>query len=473
MSGAGDAAGAGPIVGTGLAERLDRHLRSTGLLPRGSGVTVALSGGLDSVALLSLLVGLAERWRWRLSAAHFDHRMRQGSAAEAEWVAALCKERGVPCRIGRASVVPSNEAEARDLRYDFLERARAELEADWVATAHHADDQAETVMFRLLRGSGLTGLAGIRPRRARRVVRPLLPFWRAEVEEYARAHGLPYLDDPSNLDLRIERNRLRHVVIPGLEAAGWCGLRSELCRLGDLARRADEWLERASDRVLRGLVLEASERRIVVARTPFLAYDNRVRAQLVRILAGRVGARPGRVGTRLALEFISRCGSGRRIELAGGVVISREFDRLIFAYRPSDGPGGDEELAIGDLRGGVGRARIAGVWWRVRWRLERSGRGGPREVGAPGGEVACFDAAELRPPLTVRSWRPGDRIRLAAGTRKLKKVFVDRRVGRSERGAYPLLADGAGVLWVVGLVRGVRAAVPGVEVLAVGFEREG
>ena len=149
----------------GLTGRLDVHLRATGLLPKGAAITIALSGGLDSVVLLDLLEALNGTWGWSLSAAHFDHRMRAESGSDADWVRALCEERRIACRIERSHETPRNEAEARELRYAFLDRAREQLGAELLATAHQADDQAETVLFRLLRGSGLAGQAENRNRR--------------------------------------------------------------------------------------------------------------------------------------------------------------------------------------------------------------------------------------------------------------------------------------------------------------------
>ncbi len=452
-----------------LAGRLDAHLRSSGLLPEGSAITVAISGGLDSVALLDLLEGLSERWGWSLSAAHFDHRMREESGADADWVQAFCERRNVPHQMGRSPVVPGNEAEARELRYEFLERARGELGARWLATAHQADDQVETVLFRLLRGSGLHGLAGIPARRPPGIVRPLLPFWRAEIADHARARGLECLTDPTNLDVSITRNRIRHELIPEIEANVDPDIRRQLYRLSELAGRAARVVDRIGENAVRNLVLEASENRIVVARTGFLAYDTGVRAHLLRLLAARVGPRPGRVGTRVALEFINTCPSGRRIQLAGGIVIRREFDRLIFERRSVGESARDGELVISDASGGEADVRIAGLSWRVRWAL-----GAPEGDMGGGEESAYFDPSELRFPLTVRGWQPGDRIRLPTGTRKLKKVFVDRKVGGSERGGHPLLTDSRGVLWVVGLVRGVQAGVCGDgKVFSVSFRREG
>jgi tRNA(Ile)-lysidine synthase len=452
-----------------LAGHLDDHLRATGLLPQGASVTIALSGGLDSVVLLDLLVSLAGSWGWSLSAAHFDHRMRAESASDADWVRALCEQRDIPCVIDRANETPRNDAEGRELRYAFLHGACELLGAKLLATAHQADDQAETVLFRLIRGSGLAGLSGIRSSRSPNLVRPLLPFWREEIERYAELRGLVYLTDPSNLDLSYSRNHIRHEVIPRLEASGTPDLRSQLCRLSRLAGRAARVVDGLCETALRDMVLEASESRIVVARTGFLAYDKSVRAHLLRVLVRGIGAPPSRAGTLAGVEFISTCPSGRRTDLAGDIVIRREFDRIILERRSDRSLTRDEEVVIADGRGGEKEVEIAGARWRVRWAL------GALDVDDRGSEeLACFDPSELQFPLSVRGWRPGDRIRLGGGTRKLKKVFVDRRVGRSERGGYPLLIDPSGVLWVVGLVQGVRAGSCAPEnALTIGFRREG
>ncbi len=442
-----------PQSRSGLPERLDAHLRSSGLLPEGVGVTVALSGGLDSVVLFDLLLGLAPSWGWSITAAHFDHRMRAGSDAEAAWVRDLCRGRGVVCRVGRAPRVPQGEAEARDLRYAFLLEARAALGGDVLATAHQADDQAETVLFRLLRGSGLRGLAGIPPLRPPSIVRPLLPFWRSEIAQHARVCRLAYLSDPSNQDTGITRNWLRHRLIPDLEAQEGPALRQELVKLGELAGRAEAAVTRRVEEAADRLEAEATEGRIVVARTSFRAYDSHVRAHLLRALVARVGPRPGRVGTRLALEFINTGSSGRQIQLTGGVTLRREFDRLIFEGRDLGPSGPDRDLVITDARSGEGTVRVGGVDWRVRWNS-----GSASDTARFGGQVARFELSELGFPLAVRGWHAGDRIRTPAGTRKLKKVFVDRKVPRSERRRLPLVADRGGVLWVVGLLRAARAA---------------
>ena len=434
-----------------LPQRLDAYLRDSGLLPRGAAITVAISGGIDSVVLLDHLLGLQPDWGWSLSAAHFDHRMREGSQQEAEWVRRLCRLRGVAHRVDAAEQPPKSETEARDQRYAFLDAARAELGGKLLATAHQADDQAETVLFRLLRGSGLTGLAGIPERRSPGIVRPLLTFWRSEIEAYADWKGLEFLADPSNLDLSFARNRIRRRLIPEIESAGRPDFRRQLVRLAELARRSGRAVAGLVERALEELTIEAREGRIVVARRRLLAYDSNVQAHLLRAAAARVGPRPGRVGTCLALEFIKTGSSGRGTNLAGGIVLRREFDSLVIEARRESEPSADEELTVNAVGEGEATVRIGGIDWRVRW--------GPAAPGGAEGraEFACFDPSDLQFPLRVRSWRPGDRIRLPAGTRKLKKVFVDRRVGRSQRARLPLLVDAEGVLWIVGVLHGSRA----------------
>lgn len=439
-----------------LIRRFEEHLHASEILPRGAALTLALSGGVDSMVLLDLLLRLRADWGWRVSVAHYDHRMRAGSAGDARWVAELCDRLGVSLRLGRAPRPPRNEADARRLRYGFLRQARDELGAGYLLTAHQADDQAETVLFRLLRGTGMRGLAGIPARRRPSVVRPLLPFWRSEIEMYARARRIVYREDPTNRRPGATRNRIRHRLIPAIESALDPRLRPRLVRLARLARRAEAAVRERVESAAEALVVDTSESRIVVARNAFSAYDETTRAHLLRALVARVGPRPGRVGTRLALEFISRGQSGREIELAGGIGIRREFEYLYIERRRDLEPLPDVELTLPAAESGAGEVRIAGLSWRVRWALDSS------QVRGAGGaeETARFDPTALRFPLTLRAWRPGDRIRLPGGGRKLKRLFLDRRVGVSRRASFPVLVDGEGVLWVVGLALGVRAPVP-------------
>src|SRR5262245_3783080 len=188
-----------------LAERFSAHLRRRRLFsgsPAGTAL-LAVSGGPDSLALLDLMAGEAGTGGPRLVVAHADHGIQAGSGAVAKSVAAIAARYGLPCEVGLLELGPeTSETTARRARYRWLAATRARLGADWVVTAHHADDQAETVLLRTLRGSGRAGLAGIAARTRDGIVRPLLPFTRAELADHLATRGIIAHEDPSKLDVR-------------------------------------------------------------------------------------------------------------------------------------------------------------------------------------------------------------------------------------------------------------------------------
>lgn len=429
--------------GTALGRAFPAHVRESGLIAPGDAVLVALSGGLDSVVLLHLLRFLVEDWQLELGAAHFDHRMRPGSEADAEWVAALCRAWGVPLERGAARRSLRSEAAARAARYRFLRAAARRRGAGRLTTAHHADDQAETVLFRILRGTGLSGLRGI-PARRGRIVRPLLPFRRAQVEEYAHAAELAWREDPTNRILSFARNRIRHEVLPLLEQVT-PGATGALLRLAEHARDAEAAWDAVLEALLPGVIERVTDEAVELARPRLLAYHSSIRARLLRRLLRRYGSVPDRAGTMAALEFISGGASGGQMRLAGGVRLEREFDRIRLRRATRAAPAAPEQPLVIAVPGGAGRARIGGRRVEAHW---TSGTG----EDVAGAET--FDAGSLRFPLELRGWHPGDRIRLPSGSKKLKKLFLERRVGRSERARVPLLVDAGGrILWAVGLAR--------------------
>ncbi len=433
---------AGAPSARSLSRRLAAHLDRSGLLPPEQPVVVALSGGLDSVVLLHLLKFSAHHRS--LAAAHFDHGMRPNSAEDAAWVAGLCRAWEVPLVTGRARAHLRSEAEARRARYEFLEAA-APADA-LIATAHHLDDQAETVLFRAARGSGLRGLAAILPRRGR-IVRPLLPFARAELEAYARAARLRWRDDPTNRSAAYARNRIRADVLPALERAV-PGARRALARLAGHARAAEGAWDGLLDELVSSVLLRHHERSVEVARERLLAYPSEVQGRILRHLLRRHGFAPGRAGTEAAVEFITSGASGSRRALTGGVELEREFERIVVRWGSVAAPPADRTVTIEGAVTGAGEAVLSGARWLVRWEA------GPAAVREAGSSVEAFDPTAVRFPLELRGWRPGDRIRLAGGTKKLKKLFAERRVARGARPCRPILVDAAGrVLWIVDLAR--------------------
>jgi tRNA(Ile)-lysidine synthase len=490
-----------------LPSRLRRTLRRLGLLGGADPpVVIGFSGGLDSCVLLHLLrFGVSDAPS--VVAAHYDHAMRRGSAGDARWVAGLCRAWSVPLLTGRADAPPASEAQARSARYAFLRGAHDEIGGRAILTAHHADDQAETVLFRALRGSGIDGLAGIReelasepgPRggvddRAQagsdaaagegcpgegarprpRIVRPLLDVWREELEIYARAVKLRWREDPTNEHLGFARNVIRRELLPLAEAKVAPGARRALARLATLAARDEEGWREVLPLLLERLDVrpDPGPRGRHRAGTSFdraALHDlgEALRARVLRHLAALQGIVLGEAATARALEFVVSAGSGRSLELGGGVGLTRELDRLVLS-----GPGvgtpapsrSDRPLVIPDVGPGVGEARVGGRELRCRW-----------EPGAAAGEWEGFSAAlsltGVRFPLVVRGREPGDRMTTSGGTKKLKQLLLEARIPRGARERVPVVADAAGrVLWVPGVaVASDVGAVEGEAVLTLGI----
>jgi tRNA(Ile)-lysidine synthase len=434
-----------------LLDALRDGLRDESALGSGSKVIVALSGGLDSCVLLHLL-RFGSRPGPSLAAAHYDHAMRDESAADALWVRGLCRAWGVPCTIERAAAAPRSEAAARRARYAFLERVRAGEGADRVLTAHHADDQAETVLFRVLRGTGVEGLAGIPARGEGSILRPLLACWRDELEAYARRVGLTWRDDVTNDELGYARNVIRHRILPEAEASVAPGARRALVRLARLAAAEEEAWNGLLESLLGSVEVTGeggTEDRgeIVVSRDALLALHVAVRARILRSLVARLGRTLDEGGTTLAVQFSSSGRSGGGVSLGGGVELRRRLDRLVLLRPTAAEP--DRTLTIPDAGPGRGTVRLAGRPIEVSW----AGRGGEQGVA-----VETLELSADRLPVVVRAPAPGDRIRLPGGTKKLKKLFLEARIPADRRAEVPVVVDAEGtVVWVPGVARAVES----------------
>lgn len=480
---------AGARESAGLRRRLRRHLRQRPeLIPPGSRAVVAVSGGPDSMVLLDLMTSMARAGDrgadepgpagpGSVVAAHFDHGLRPESGREARRVVQWCRSRGVPWAVGGPRTpLTRDPAACRRARYAFLAALAEQVGAERVLTAHHADDQAETVLFRLLRGTELAGLRGVRPRDGR-VARPLLPFRKRELVDHARRRGLPCHRDPSNRDRGFSRSQLRHRLLPALLSRD-PSIGAKLCRIARLAQEAEGALadlDRAAVDACRMPVDGARTAdgtdgggAIRLSRSRLRRLPPELQGRAVRRIARARGIRLTRGGTRSAVEFIRDGRSGGRVDLGGGLRLGRDFDFFWLGRETSagDGEGGDRVDRPVTFRlpgSGTARARIGGVDYGVAW-----GTGAAEDPGS-GGLILRLAAipASRQLELHVRGREAGDRVRLPGGTRKLQDVFVDRRLPRSLRRRVPVLAEGesprAGgeggsgggrrVLWVPGICR--------------------
>ena len=384
-----------------------------------------------------------------MTAAHVDHALRAESAVEAESVAALCARIGVACERRRVELRRGGdlEARARRARYRALREVAADVGAEWIVTGHTLDDQAETVLLRLLRGAGRGGLGGMRPVRGR-LFRPLLGATRADVRRFLADRELPFVVDRSNADLAHTRNRVRRLLVPLLEAEFNPRLRAALGEAA--ARLADEdaFLD-ALARPRLGTLVEEDRLSVDVAGEPFALARRIIRMWLARGAGPRIGAR--HVESVLALAAGAAPGSA---PVPGPARVVREGRGLVLRA----GREARSESFCLDIVPGVG-VRHPAQLWRLALGDARPRR--PDEDRATDAEHALFDA-DLLPAagLVVRPPRPGDRIRLlSGGSRKIQDVLVDAKVPRESRAAVPLLVAAGQVLWVAGVLRGAVAAL--------------
>jgi tRNA(Ile)-lysidine synthase len=309
-----------------LVAAVDRALRASGVPPRGGALVVGLSGGADSVALTDALASLRRRRGFRLVAAHLDHGLRPGSAADAEFCAELCRSLDVPFRRGEADVRARAARErggleqaARGERYAFLRRVRDEEAAAAIAVAHTRDDQAETLLLRLLRGAGATGLAGMRPCKDD-LLRPLLAVSREQVLAHLGERGLAWCEDPSNADPAHRRNRVRHELLPYLEQRFNPGIRAALARTAGLLADEAAHVREEADALLTVAARE-DVGSIVLLRAPLAEAPTAIARVAIRQALARAGglALVGAFHVEHVLELTrAKAPSGRRLPLPGG-----------------------------------------------------------------------------------------------------------------------------------------------------------
>ncbi|MDG2240141.1 MAG: tRNA lysidine(34) synthetase TilS [Longimicrobiales bacterium] len=435
-----DARGA---LGPRFSEVLGRDAGLLGSKP----IVAAVSGGMDSVVLLHLLRSGLRNSGIALHVVHVDHGLRLGSEADARWVSGLCRAWGLPLHQTQVAVVGGSEEAARNARYTAIEKVRRAVGASWVALGHHADDQAETVLHRIVRGTGIEGLAAMAQFREPGIWRPLLSFSRDELEAYATENGLAWRTDPTNTDLSFARNAIRHVVIPALESGVSSGARRALVHLASLSGEESEAWVAAMPILLAQVGIEREDGKVSLSIRALQNFAPPLRAKVLRSLARGLGVSLDRVGTRVATEFTSSGLSGQEVSVTGGLRVRRELDRLVVALgseREEDIP-----LVISNQSSGSGTVRLSGQTLRVDWGV------GEDDAGA-GTRITVRDP---RFPLTLRARQDGDRIQLAYGSKKLKKLFLEARIPEPKRRAVPVLVDADGrVLWIVGLAESALPA---------------
>jgi tRNA(Ile)-lysidine synthase len=460
-----------------LHHRVLGTIRRHHMIVAGDRVGVAVSGGADSVGLLRLIEDLKNELGIGLGILHLDHGLRgEASKADAAFVADLARARGLELLSVHEDVAAEAkrnhwnlEDAGRRARYSFFERAVLQGRCTKVAVAHTADDQAETVLGRIARGTGPRGIVGICPVRSD-IVRPLLDVRRAALREYLDSKGQDWCEDTTNSDTSRLRARVRHELLPLLERDFNPAIVERLSSLSAIFRDeevfwnliVDDRIRVLANEIVGGFSIDVGS--LLSPHAPVSQNADASRALSRRIVQGifariagdSAGLQFGHVED--VLHLASALQSGRRVELPHGVDVVRNFDRLEFVSRPSAEANGSEgtfsenlpqyQYAVALTGEGIASIDIPELGLRfclkaIDWSVRESDTTG---------ETGVLDADRLTPPLVLRNWRPGDTYRLPGKRQalKLKRLFSDARIRMSGREKWPVLTSAGRIAWTRG-----------------------
>lgn len=436
-----------------MLQRVAEVITRYNMFPRGARVGVAVSGGADSVCLLSLLHELSRDWNLALIVLHLDHNLRgEESRADAQFVADLAASLDWSAVVQRVQIDLTGNLEqtAREARLAFFRDAIAQHQLAAVATGHTRDDQAETVLFRFLRGAGTAGLAGIRPATSQRIVRPLLEITRAEIETYLRDRAIPWREDSTNVSAAFARNRIRRDLLPQLSRDWNPAIRESLVQTAEWARAEEDYWQSEVVR-LAGKSLTESPGSVLMdvedlVKLPLAAARRLVRYSIERIKGDLRSIDFAHVEAILAMATSTE-GHGR--VQAPGIDAFRSFNWLRFAPVASDGISGRNYRTSAPIPG-VAQALEAGV----EVFLEMIEKSADFNLGTCvyNESMGWLDRDLLSDSLILRNWRPGDQYQPINRSRaeKIKTLFQEFRIPLWERRHWPVLLDGESIVWARG-----------------------
>ena len=460
-----------------LLQRVSHQIARLRLLAPGQAVLAAVSGGPDSLCLLHLLLELD----YPVQAAHLDHGLRPSSQDEAGTVGRLMEAWGVPLASARVDVAEvaagsrmALEEAGRTARYQFLVRVATEQGLYRIATGHTLDDQAETIVMHFLRGSGPDGLRGMQPTVGLdewvmveapadlKLIRPLLVVERQETQAYCRRLGIEPIEDRSNLDPAFTRNRIRHQLIPILASYN-PAVKQMLARTGEVMRAVASNLEDQVSAAWPAVVRPAGDGALAIQRSVFLGQPVAVQRRLLRQAVADLRRSLRDLGfehVERARGFIEAPEAGQT-DLVAGLMLEAAGDEVVLRGWETDAsfPEVPQIGAAVQLPAEGTLALPSG--WQVRVERQPAGpEGWPLADRQPEAAwVERFDAEQIVGPMSLRQRQPGDRIEPLGfdGSQKLSDLFIDSKVPAPQRDGWPIVVDGQGILWVVGLRRSERA----------------
>lgn len=440
-----------------MLELVEATIRRENLIEKGDGIILALSGGADSVALFHVLLSLKDKYRLDLYCAHFNHQIRGMDAqADALFASSLCEEHGITCFI-RSEDIPAIAKErksgieetARLIRYRMLFELKDKLGLQKIAVAHNLDDQAETILMRMMRGTGLFGLTGMEYQRADGIIRPLLDIEKKDILRYCKEKEYSYRDDYTNVEEEYTRNRIRLSLIPSIERDFNPNVKHSIVRMGSLLKEDSDYLEKIAQGFYEH-IRQSGERRSVCLDLDELqgleaALSKRVLRLAMRDCSGNIVGIEQRHVEEI-LRFVQDSQVNKQIHLPNGLFVSKSYDTLCFAKHPMRTPTDksyDYQVRLNESILVKEAGLVVSTYTLTKEQC----------VILPTGRYSkAFDYDKIKDKLHIRSRKNGDVMQPMgmSGTKKIKDILIDAKVDTETRETIPLLCDGDEIIWLVG-----------------------
>ena len=407
-------------------------------------VLVAVSGGPDSLALLHSLNNLKNQLGCHLHIAHLNHGLRPNAVEDTNYVCQQARILNLSVTVRTISLSSASEASARQARYQFLEQVSNQIKASKIALGHHFEDQAETILMRLLRGSGTTGLQGILKVRENKFIRPLLTSSRTEIEEFTDALGLTPRLDESNMDRSYLRNQIRIDLIPHLKKNYNPNIQESLNRTAEILQVESDFMDTIANTAFNACKTEVN----ILKRNEFLTHHPAIQRRILRLaITKQIGLNTNFYYKHIEamIDLINGHLPNGRVYLPNNLVFSRAYNKLILEQSPSP-------LQTGAFQYEVTASKNITDLPAIHGRILASVKNNLPIKYPDGKFAAVFDWNISRFPLSVRNRRNGDSFRPFGmrGRKKIKDLLIDAKVPEAERDRIPLLVCGTQIMWVIG-----------------------
>ncbi|MCJ7617737.1 MAG: tRNA lysidine(34) synthetase TilS [Desulfobacterales bacterium] len=460
-----------------LIKTVGATIKAYRMIEPGDSVIVGVSGGPDSVALLHIILSLAQRFSLRVGVAHLNHSLRQkDSDDDAEFVASLARKFDLPCYIKKEDVSKyrhekklSLEEAARIVRYRFFESVAEKYMFNKIALGHNADDNAELVIMHLLRGSGPLGISGIPPVRNGEIIRPLIKLTKSEILEFLTVNEFKFVLDKSNNDQRYLRNRIRHHLIPYLKSSYNKRIVETINRFASIIRSEEEWIDDLIKPIFNKSVLAAENNSVALSISSINELHIAAQRRIIRKAIAEIKGNLRRITFSHIESVISLLNGGHAfgyIDLPDRIWIKRDGDTISFSR---------EKRLLRDLYKKLSDENKVSFEYRIlkpeaglkaeifprsllikelglNMEFSKIDIENLPDIHHAGHNVAFFDMDKLSFPLVLRNFRPGDKFQPLgmSGTQKVKKYFINNKVARDQRAKCLILLSQDKIMWVVG-----------------------